>query len=124
MTGEYRDVDYAQAREIVDDAKEHEHVIQLDRIGAAPFLKYTPYTNNSGVTVNLWSCISYTFTQKPDNTLLSHPTIVDPSEHDDWEINMITTEWVVNQVKHSRIVKVGPKKDSPFQGDIVGGWNE
>jgi hypothetical protein len=124
MTEEYRDVSFPQARQIVEQAKENESVIALDRIGASPFLKYTPYTNNSGVTVHMWSCISYTFTRKPDKTLLSTPKIIDPSDHDSWEINMITTEWVINHVTKSRIVKVKEKENSPFAGDIVGGWNE
>jgi len=121
---EYRDLSYAEAEQLVAEAQANEQVITLDRVGAAPYLKYTPYTNNSGVTVNMWSCISYTFTAKPDKTLLGWPKIVDPADHDSWEINMITTEWVIHQLVKSRLVTVVEKDDSPFAGDIIGGWND
>jgi hypothetical protein len=121
---EYTDLTYQQAREIVHEAKEQALAIRLDRIGATPWLFYTPYTNNRGVAVHMWSCISYTFRKMPEKTLLTHPTVIKPEDYDDWEIRMLTDEWLVNQVHRSRIVKTKPLEDSPFDGGIVGGWNE
>lgn len=121
---EYRDIDYEQARSIVQEAKDDDLAIRLDRMGATPWLAYTPYTNNKGVTVHMWSCISYTFRQMPERTLLVHPTIIQPEEYDDWEIRMITDEWAIHQCQHSRIVETQPVDESPFGGRVVGGWNE
>jgi len=121
---EYTDIDWSQAREIVQTAKDDDLAIRLDRIGAAPWLAYTPYTNNSGVTVHMWSCISYTARKMPDRTLLMHPRIIQPEDHESWEIRMLTDEWVIHQCQHSRIVKTKPLDESPFSGNVVGGWND
>jgi hypothetical protein len=119
---EYTDIDYAQARKIVTDAKANDKAIRLDRIGATPWVKYTPYENNEGVTINMWSCISHQLHARPERTLLGFPTVIKPWEEDTWEVNHLSTPWVVKQVIHSRIVKVVPKAESPFTGDIVGAW--
>jgi len=118
----HTDIDWPTAREIVADVKANDKAIRLNRIGTTPFLAYTPHKNNRGATVQMWSCISYKLHRRPNETLIGLPTVVKPWRHDDWEINHISTPWVVNQVKHSRVVKVLEKEDSPFAGGLVGGW--
>lgn len=110
-----------QAREIVADAKEHGTVISLQRVGANSMLRYTPYRNHRGTLVGMWSCISYHFEAMPERTLLSYPHIVRPWEHDDWEVNLITTPWVVQRVAHTAWGKLEllPVEESPFDGRIL-----
>jgi len=124
MGDEHRIESYDGAETLVTDAKENDKAIRLDRIGATPWLKFTPYTNNRGVTINMWSCISYKLSRRPGKTLLGLPAVVKPWDHDDWEINHISTPWVIRQVKQSRIVKVCDVSESPFRGGILGGWND
>jgi len=121
---EYRDVDWTQAQQIVENAIADDLAIRLDRVGATPWLYYTPYTNNEGVVINMWSCISYQLHAMPEKTLLGLPTVVKPWELDDWEVNQIHTPWVIKQVQHSRIVKTKPVADSPFANEYIGGWDE
>lgn len=121
---EYRDADWNQAQQIVENAIADDLAIRLDRIGATPWLYYTPYTNNEGVEINMWSCISYKLHAMPEKTLLGIPTVVKPWKLDDWEINQIHTPWVVRQVKYSRLVKTKPVAESPFADKLVGGWND
>jgi len=124
MTEEtYTDVDHTQARELVAKVKENDLAILLQRIGAAPWLYHTPYTNNRDVQISMWSCISYQFRAMPEKTLLGHPTIIKPEEYDDWEIRMITDEWVIHQVALNRGVNLISKDESPFANDIVGPYN-
>jgi len=118
----YRDIDHDTAAQIVNEAKEEDLAIQLDRMGGQPFLYYTPYVNHSGVKVQMWSCISYSFRAMPDKTLLVQPTIITPEEHDSWEVNQLSDEWVEHILTKSRSAKTVPKEDSPFAGDVVGGW--
>jgi len=119
---EYTDIDWPTAREIVQDAKDNDKVIRLDRIGGTPYLAYTPHKNNRGATVHMWSCLTYKLRRRPNETLIGMPTIVEPWNEETWEVNHISTPWVVNQVQKSRMVKVVEKDDSPFAGGIVGEW--
>lgn len=114
-------VGYDKAREIVEQVKESRDVIALTRVGAKPYLRYTPYENNEGVTIGMWSCISYSFERAPERTLLPFPHIVRPWELDDWEINQIHTPWVVNQVANTwgSRVEVLPAEESPFVGELL-----
>lgn len=116
---------YEEAREIALEAKRTGDVISLSRIGANPYLRYTPYENNRGTRVNMWSCISYYFDKMPERTLLSSPHIVRPWEHDDWEINQIHTPWVIHQLAHTYRAKIEvvPVEDSPFGGTLLQ-WSE
>ncbi|MFB6197532.1 MAG: hypothetical protein ABEI52_04590, partial [Halobacteriaceae archaeon] len=66
MSDEYTDIDWQTAERIVQDAKANDKVIRLNRIGATPFLAYTPYKNNRGATVHMWSCISYKLHRRPN----------------------------------------------------------
>lgn len=112
---------YAEAREIAHDAQRTGDVISLTRIGSAPYLRFTPYENNRGVQVNMWSCISYYFEAMPERTLLNSPHIVRPWQKDDWEINQITTPWIVRQLTktYRGRIEVVPVEDSPFAGEIL-----
>jgi len=112
--------DHDDARRIVESAKENGDVIRLDRIGAVPYLKHTPYRNNRGTVVHKWSCVSYTLKPMPERTLLNHPNIITPTE--EYSVGMFTAEWVVKEVAQCRIVKVYDVEDSPFSGGWIGGW--
>jgi len=120
----YQEIDHDTAREIVAEAKDKGLAIQLDRMGGKPYLYYTPYVNHSGVKVQMWSCISYSFRAMPDKTLLVQPTIVEPEQHDSWKVNQLSDEWVVHILTKSRQAETLPKEESPFAGDVVGGWYE
>lgn len=106
-----------EARRIVGDVEEEGTVIRLKRVGANPMLRYTPYRNHRGTLVNMWSCISYYFEAMPERTMLDYPHIVRPWEHDDWEVNLITTPWVVHQVAHTKWAKLDilPVDQTPFE---------
>jgi hypothetical protein len=112
---------YAEAREIVSRVEETREVIGLKRIGAMPYLRYTPYENNRGATVGLWSCISVSFDAMPGKTLLSSAHIVRPWELDDWEVNQIHSPWVVNQLTKTRRgrISIEPAEETPFAGEIL-----
>ena len=111
---------YTDPDTVLEKAKTEDVVIDfVGRVGARPYMKYTPYENNRGTKVNMWSCISYTFKRMPHRTLLSHPTIVDPAECDDYNVRMFTDEWVWNQVRKSRGVELIPIEDSPFGSDFM-----
>ena len=112
---------YSQAREIAGHLERTGDVLSLTRIGANPLLRYTPYRNNRGTKVGMWSCISYYFEAMPEATLLNSPHIVRPWEKDDWEINIITTPWVVHQLAKTPWAKleVNPVEDSPFGGRML-----
>lgn len=111
---------YEQARELAEYLESSGDVVSFKRVGANPHLRFTPYQNNRGTTVNMWSCISYYFEKMPQKTLLSAPHIVRPWDHDDWEINMISTPWVVSQLAKTRWAKIDISEvsDSPFGGTI------
>lgn len=112
---------YSDARQLVREAKRTGDVIALTRVGAKPYLRFTPYENNRGVRVNMWSCISYYFERMPERTLLNHAHIVYPWKKDDWEINQIHTPWVVRQVAKTwePRVEVLPVEESPFGSEIL-----
>lgn len=114
-------VGYEAARDMVNRVKASREVISLTRVGASPYLRFTPYENNRGVTVGLWSCVSVQFEAMPERTLLSSSRIVRPWELDDWEINQIHTPWVVNQVANAwrGRVDVLPADETPFAGEIL-----
>jgi hypothetical protein len=115
---------YDEAREIVARAKATREVIVLHRVGAAPHLRYTPYENHRGTTVNMWSCVTMAFEAMPERTLVGMPTIVRPWDSDDWEINQIHTPWVVARVMEMPRSKVDlrPADESPFAGEMLG-WD-
>lgn len=116
-------IGYDHAREMAKEVEDSHgaKVIQLKRVGATPFLRYTPYQNNRGTKVGMWSCISITGKAMPKETLLFRPQIVFPDEHDDWEINMITTPWVVNQLSKTNEsrVEVLDAEETPFAGNMM-----
>jgi len=88
------------------------------RIGATPFLRHTPYENHRGATCHIWSCISLSFTRMPNKTLLTHPTIVEPIESDDYNVRNFTNEWVWDAVLRSRYVYLRKPSASPFAGNM------
>lgn len=114
----------AAMHDLVDRAQKSggDRVLLLDRIGASPYMRFTPYENHRGVTVNMWSCVSVTAKPMPDRTLLFHPRILDPSRLDDYPLRMFTTPWIRQAVRHSRIVKLFDAGDTPFAGDMCR-WN-
>jgi hypothetical protein len=109
--------------DIVDQAKASngEQVIKMNRVGATPYMRFTPYENARGVTVNMWSCISIVPKAMPERTLLFHPRIVDPSEYDDYNVRMFTTEWVKHEVykMHPSKVELLPADETPFAGNMM-----
>lgn len=115
------DDDTPSADELVDRARDSggDEVLSLRRVGATPYLRLTPYTNNRGVTVNMWSCISVTGKPMPENTLLFHSRIIDPTEHDGYPLRMFTTPWVRRQARHTRAVRLYAAEDTPFAGDML-----
>lgn len=106
------------ARRLAQAVIESGDVIRLKRLGAAPYLRYTPYRNHRGATVRQWSCISFAFVAMPDRTLVTYPRIVRPWELEDWEINQIFTPWVVSQLTKTwrGRIEVLPVDESPFAG--------
>lgn len=117
--GKFPDPDPA----LVDRAKETGEVIVFSsRIGATPYMKYTPYQTNRGVKVDMWSCISWIFKAMPGRALLGRPVVVWPDESDDYEVNRFTDEWVKGQVMHSRLIELQPPEETPFDGMALGGW--
>lgn len=108
---------------IVEKAKASngDKVIRLRRIGACPFLRFTPYENNRGVRVHMWSCISITFKAMPERTLLSYPRIIEPDELDDYNVRMFTTEWVEHQIQRTREneAELVPVEETPFGGNMM-----
>lgn len=109
-----------QARAIAAAVKHDGSVLSLARIGANPMLRSTPYRNKRGVLIDMWSCISYYFEAMPDATILNSPHIVRPWKLEDWEINLISTPWVVNQISKTAWgrMDIMPVEDSPFGGTI------
>jgi hypothetical protein len=122
MTENVKIDSYDDAKSVVERAKEGDLVIGLNRIGAAPTLSYEPYTNNRGVKINHWMCVSYQFETRPERTLLNIPTIVKPWEHDSWEVNLLSGPWVISQVKQSRAVELKPKSETIFAR--LGGYED
>lgn len=121
---EYTNVGFETARQIVSLAKEDDLAIRLDRFGAVPYLYHTPYNNNRGVTISMWSCLSFTFRPMPGKALLNHPTIVKP-EREGWDdVRILTDEWVINKLTKSRQVETIPVDESPFANKVVGGWDD
>ena len=112
---------YDEARDIVERAKETCEVIALQRVGGCPYLRFTPYENHRGTTVNMWSCVTGSFEAMPQRTLIGMPTIVRPWTNDDWEINQIHTPWVVARVAEMRPAKVEvlPADETPFAGEML-----
>ena len=111
------------ADEVVALAKARSLVIRFTaRIGATPWLRYTPYYNHHGVKIHMWSGVSYTFRAMPERTLLGLPTIIDPRD-EGYNVRMLTDEWVWRQVFHSRMVDLVRYRDSPFQGPLFGPWS-
>jgi hypothetical protein len=135
--GPTRGVSPEEADAVVDQAMAGygDYAIRFpQRLGATPFFRYTPYHNNSGVRVNMWSARSITAKAMPDATLLfSNVNIIRPVEYDDsYPLRMFTTEWVWGHVFRSRAVDVLPVEETPFASGGYGryvnsdgvGWRE
>jgi len=116
--------DREEARKLAAKCREEGHVIQMNRVGACPMFRHTPYTNNRGVKIDRWSCVSYYPEPMPGRVLLNSPHIVRPWNKDDWEINQITTPWIVGQLMKTwrGRVEVLPVEDSPFQAIL--NWSD
>lgn len=113
---------YDHAREIVERAKSENLVIGLDRIGAAPYVSFEPYTNHDGVVINHWMCVTYQHQIRPERTLLTMPTVVKPWKEDTWEVNLLSDPWVVRQVKMSRAIRLKEEQETIFER--LGGYND
>jgi len=115
---------HQEAQKLAEKCRQTGDVISLRRIGANPMLRHTPYENNRGVEIDHWSCISYYFEGMPGQTRLNSPHIVRPWELDDWEINQITTPWVVGQLMKTRRARIEVLRvdDSPFESILQ--WSD
>jgi hypothetical protein len=112
---------HSEAVEITEQAIATRDVVVLHRVGATPHLRYTPYENHRGTTVNMWSCITAQSEAMPERTLLTMATIVRPWANDDWEINQIHTPWVVARLMEMPRSKVDvvPAETTPFGGEML-----
>jgi len=115
----------SEARELVGKLKDSRDVLRLSNIGASPYLWYNPYTNNDGVLVRNWDCLSYYFERRAGESLLSYPHLVRPWKNDDYAVNRFSDPWVVGEImKHRRgAVEVVPFNDSPFSGEVITDWD-
>jgi len=113
------------AQEIVANVKASDTVLRLSRVGGTPYLHFNPYTNNDGVKVHQWDCISYHFEAHPGKALLSYPHIVMPWNEESWEVNLITDEWVIGQLMHHREgdIELIDFEESPFDSQIINDWD-
>lgn len=108
--------------ETVADA-EGDLCIALKNVGATPWLRPTPYPNNRGVLVRMWSCISAYPKTMPGRTMLfGHRVPVWPDEYDDYNVRMFTKEWVRAQVRKATHFEVRKAEESPFCTDWYD-WN-
>ena len=114
-----------EARAIVADLKESGDVLRFGNIGASPFFWYNPYTNNDGVLVRNWDCLSYYFERRAGKSLLSYPHLVRPWKNDDYAVNRFSDPWVVSRImKHRRhAIEVIPFDESPFSGGVITDWD-
>jgi hypothetical protein len=112
---------HAEARAIAEQAQATRDVLVLHRVGATASLRFTPYQNHRGTTVNMWSCITAQFEAMPARTLLTMATIVRPWANDDWEVNQIHTPWVVARLMEMPRSKVDvvPAETTPFGGEML-----
>ena len=112
------------AKELLRQARDDDLVVRLSRIGATPYFRFNPYTNNDGVLIRRWDCISCHFERFAGQSLLNYPHIILPQNEDGWEVNSITDEWLAGQImKHRKgDVKIMPVKESPFGGGIIPEW--
>lgn len=116
---------YTDPDTVVERAKANDLVLDfVGRVGARPYIRYTPYENNRGVKVNMWSCISYTFKRMPERTILSYPRIIEPDECGDYNVRMFTDEWVKGMVQNSRGVELHPAEETPFSGSMMEWYDE
>lgn len=112
---------YAEARDLVAQARDDRRVIQIQNIGATVYLRYCPYVNGHGVTIHQWLPITITGEVMPGSTLLMVPRIVYPWQSDTWEINQIFDAWVVNYLAHRRHGEIDtpPVDETPFAGGLL-----
>jgi len=115
----------SDAEAIVSDLKASDKVLRLSKIGAVPYLRHNPYTNNDGVKVYQWDCISYHFEAFPGKSLLSYPHVIMPQNEDTWEINLITDEWVKAALMRHREndIEILEFDKSPFAGNVIDDWD-
>lgn len=121
--GATRDLDVVDdAVEMVADA-EGDLCIAIKNVGATPWLRPTPYPNNEGVLVHMWSCISCYPKAMPGRTMLfGRRKPVWPDEHDGYNVRMFTTEWVRAELRKSTHFEVRKADESPFCTDWYN-WN-
>jgi len=113
-----------EAESIVQEVKENDKAIRLSRVGATPYFRFNPYTNNDGVRIHRWDCISYHFERFAGESLLNYPHVVLPQNSDSWEVNSITDEWLVGQLMKHREggIEIMPVDESPFAGGVISEW--
>lgn len=106
--------------EIVDTVAEAdgELTVGLRNIGGMPWFRPTPYRNNDGVVVRMWSCISVYPKAVPGHTMLfGRRSPIWPDERDGYNVNIFTREWVWAQLSKGTHVVVLRAEDSPFCTD-------
>lgn len=113
-----------EAQAIVSELKESGDVLRLSNIGACPYLWYNPYTNNDGVKIRNWDCLSYYFERRAGQSLLSYPHLVRPWKNDDYAVNRFSDPWVVAEImKHRKhAIEVVDFEESPFSGGVINDW--
>ncbi len=95
----------------------------MNNIGAKPWLRPTPYPNQRGVTVRMWSCISCYPKAMPGRTMLFGRRVpVWPDESDDYNVRMFTKEWVRAQLRKVTHFEIHEAEDSPYCTDWYD-WN-
>lgn len=111
-----------EALEMVLEA-EGDLCIAMMNVGATPWFRPTPYPNHRGVMVNMWSCISCFPKAVPGKTLLfGRREPVWPDEHESYNVNMFTTEWLRAELRKVTHFEVRDADESPFKTDWYN-WN-
>lgn len=117
---DYKIVD--EAVETVADA-EGDLCIAMKNVGATPWFRPTPYPNNDGVRVFMWSCISAYPKAVPGKTMLfGRRTPIWPDEENGYNVNIFTTEWVRANLRKTTHFEIHEAEDSPYQTDWYN-WN-
>ena len=104
--------------DVVDAAIESEGDLVLDffgRIGARPFVRFTPYENNRGVRCHHWTILSIVARAMPERTLLFRPVLIEAD--DSYPLRHFSTPWIRQMVRRDSCVQLVPAEHSPFAGD-------
>jgi hypothetical protein len=94
-----------RAVEMVAEA-EGDLTILMQNVGATPWFRPTPYENNDGVLVKMWSCISIYPKACPGRTyLFGRRKPVWPDEHEGYNVRIFTKEWIKHEVRRGGLMR-------------------